>query len=151
MAWPCWQINAIHKDCSCFVRLLQEHGQYAKATGRQRDCLEQRMRSPVHEGARVYAFDVVDRMFQQLIVFLFIGSGTWCWRAALIAWLRTLADSPPALPSEADIAAEQAELAPAPETPAGDEPAETQNGDTAAQATGDENSADAPADQPAAQ
>ena len=70
---------------------------------------------------------------------------------ALIAWLRTLADSPPALPSEAYIAAEQAELAPAPETPAGDEPAETQSGDTAAQATEDENSADAPADQPAAQ
>lgn len=33
-------------------------------------------------------------------------------RAALIAWLRTLNDNPPGLPSEAEIAAEQAELAP---------------------------------------
>lgn len=33
-------------------------------------------------------------------------------RAALIAWLRTQSDSPKALPSEGDIAAEQAELAP---------------------------------------
>ncbi len=32
-------------------------------------------------------------------------------RAALIAWLRTLADSKPSLPSKADIAAEAAELA----------------------------------------
>lgn len=31
-------------------------------------------------------------------------------RAAVIAWLRTLTDSPPSLPSDADIAAEQAEL-----------------------------------------
>jgi len=31
-------------------------------------------------------------------------------RAALIAWLRTLADSPPALPSAGDISAEEAEL-----------------------------------------
>lgn len=31
-------------------------------------------------------------------------------RAAVIAWLRTLEDSPPALPSDADIAAERAEL-----------------------------------------
>ena len=31
-------------------------------------------------------------------------------RAAVIAWLRTLADSPPALPSDADIAAEKVEL-----------------------------------------
>lgn len=35
-------------------------------------------------------------------------------RAAIIAWLRTLSDSPAALPGEADIAAEAAELAPAP-------------------------------------
>lgn len=33
-------------------------------------------------------------------------------RAALIAWLRTLADSPAALPSQADIDAEKARLAP---------------------------------------
>jgi cytochrome c len=33
-------------------------------------------------------------------------------RAALLAWLRTQADSPAALPSDADIAAEAAELAP---------------------------------------
>jgi cytochrome c len=33
-------------------------------------------------------------------------------RAALLAWLRTQADSPKALPSEAEIAAETAELAP---------------------------------------
>lgn len=33
-------------------------------------------------------------------------------RAALLAWLRTLADSPKALPSAADIAKEQADLAP---------------------------------------
>lgn len=33
-------------------------------------------------------------------------------RAALLAWLRTKADSPKALPSPADIAAEEAELAP---------------------------------------
>lgn len=33
-------------------------------------------------------------------------------RAALLAWLRTQADSPPALPSDAEIAAENAELAP---------------------------------------
>jgi cytochrome c len=35
-------------------------------------------------------------------------------RAALIAWLRTLADSPAGLPSDADIAKEKAELAPPP-------------------------------------
>ena len=37
-------------------------------------------------------------------------------RAAIIAWLRTLADSPAALPTEAEIAAEQTASAPAPET-----------------------------------
>lgn len=37
-------------------------------------------------------------------------------RAAIIAWLRTLADSPPALPTEAEIAAEQAASAPPAET-----------------------------------
>lgn len=37
-------------------------------------------------------------------------------RAALIAWLRTKADSPAPLPSDADIAAEQAALAPPAET-----------------------------------
>ena len=36
-------------------------------------------------------------------------------RAAMIAWLRTLGSSSYALPSEADIAAEKAELAPEPE------------------------------------
>lgn len=44
-------------------------------------------------------------------------------RAAIIAWLRTLSDSPPALPSDAAIAAEQAVAAPAEEAPA---PTETQ-------------------------
>lgn len=46
-------------------------------------------------------------------------------RAALIAWLRTLADSPADLPSQAEIDAETAELAPAPaaETPAAETPA----------------------------
>lgn len=43
-------------------------------------------------------------------------------RAAMVAWLRTLADSPAALPSQAQIDAEKAELAPeeesAPEQPA---------------------------------
>lgn len=41
-------------------------------------------------------------------------------RAALIAWLRTQADSPKALPSAGEIAAEEAELAP----PAAEAPAE---------------------------
>jgi cytochrome c len=44
-------------------------------------------------------------------------------RAALLAWLRTQADSPAALPSDADIAAETAALAPpapAAEAPAAD-------------------------------
>jgi cytochrome c len=41
-------------------------------------------------------------------------------RAALIAWLRTQADSPRALPSAGEIAAEEAELAP----PAAEAPAE---------------------------
>lgn len=36
-------------------------------------------------------------------------------RAAMIAWLRTLSASPKALPSDADIAAEKAELEPEPE------------------------------------
>lgn len=35
-------------------------------------------------------------------------------RAAIIAWLRTLEDSPPALPSKGEIEAEAAELAPPP-------------------------------------
>lgn len=35
-------------------------------------------------------------------------------RAAVIAWLRTLSDSPPAPPSQAEIDAEKAELAPPP-------------------------------------
>lgn len=39
-------------------------------------------------------------------------------RAALIAWLRTQADSPKALPSDAEIAAEKADLAPEEEAPA---------------------------------
>lgn len=43
-------------------------------------------------------------------------------RAALIAWLRTRADAPPALPTDSEIAAEQAELAPVAEeaAPAGE-------------------------------
>ncbi len=39
-------------------------------------------------------------------------------RAAVIAYLRTLADSPPGLPSGADIAAEKAELTPPEAAPA---------------------------------
>jgi cytochrome c len=42
-------------------------------------------------------------------------------RAALIAWLRTQADAPKALPSADEIAAEQAELAPPPAEEAGKE------------------------------
>lgn len=46
-------------------------------------------------------------------------------RAAMIAWLRTLSDSPKPLPSQAEIAAELAELAPPEETePSAGEPAE---------------------------
>jgi len=44
-------------------------------------------------------------------------------RAALIAWLRSKADAPKPLPSAADIAAEQAALAP----PAAEEPAADEN------------------------
>ncbi len=48
-------------------------------------------------------------------------------RAAMIAWLRTLADSPAPLPSAAEIATEKAEFAPEPEetaeTAAAEEPA----------------------------
>jgi cytochrome c len=60
-------------------------------------------------------------------------------RAAMIAWLRTLADSPAALPSQADIDAEMAELAPPPPAappaadapaPAADAPAEAPASDT---------------------
>ncbi len=44
-------------------------------------------------------------------------------RAAMIAWLRTKADSPDALPNSAEIAAEAAELAPpAPVAPATESP-----------------------------
>lgn len=64
-------------------------------------------------------------------------------RAALIAWLRTVSDSPVPLPSEADIAAEQAELAPPAATPEA-APAGAQD---AAPVTGSEA---APADKPAA-
>lgn len=39
-------------------------------------------------------------------------------RAAVIAWLRTMADSPDPLPSAAEIAKEKADLAPAEEAPA---------------------------------
>jgi cytochrome c len=45
-------------------------------------------------------------------------------RAALVAWLRTLADSPAALPSQGDIDAEMVELAPPPAAaPAAADPA----------------------------
>lgn len=49
-------------------------------------------------------------------------------RAAVIAWLRTQADSPKALPSDAEIAAENAELAP----PAAEEAAPAAEGETPA-------------------
>ena len=62
-------------------------------------------------------------------------------RAALIAWLRTRADSEPALPSEGDIAAEKAELTPA-EAPAA-ETAPTQ-GEKASTAAASPTSSDAP-------
>lgn len=42
-------------------------------------------------------------------------------RAALIAWLRTKADAPVALPTDSQIAEEQAALAPAEEAPAAEE------------------------------
>ena len=45
-------------------------------------------------------------------------------RAAIIAWMRTLSDSPAALPTEAQIAAEYAELAPPEPEPAEEEEAE---------------------------
>lgn len=45
----------------------------------------------------------------------FIGLKKAKDRAEIIAWLRTLSDNPAPLPSEADIAAEQAELAPPPD------------------------------------
>jgi cytochrome c len=45
-------------------------------------------------------------------------------RAAMVAWLRTLAGSPAALPSEGDIAAEKAELAPEVEAEAVEEAVE---------------------------
>ncbi len=55
-------------------------------------------------------------------------------RAALLAWLRTMADSPKAIPSAAEIAAEEAELKPAePEA-------------APAEATGEPAEADKPAD-----
>lgn len=66
-------------------------------------------------------------------------------RAAIIAWLRTQSDSPAALPSEGEIAAEQAELAPpaaAEETPPTEgeaatatPPADAKEGETAPAAT----------------
>lgn len=55
-------------------------------------------------------------------------------RAALLAWLRTQADSPKPLPAEADIAAENAELAP----PAATEAAAPAATDTAAPVEGAE-------------
>ncbi len=52
-------------------------------------------------------------------------------RAAIIAWLRTLADSPAALPTEAEIAAEQTASAPAPETATAPEATPPADGATA--------------------
>lgn len=54
-------------------------------------------------------------------------------RAAIVAWLRTLAPAPKALPSSSDVAVEEAELSPAKEEPAseateGDSEAVTQGG-----------------------
>lgn len=73
-------------------------------------------------------------------------------RAALIAWLRTQADSPAALPSEAEIAAEAAALAPpAPAAAAGEATAEggdaakAENGAAPAAEGKDAKAADAPA------
>lgn len=51
-------------------------------------------------------------------------------RAALLAWMRTQADSPAALPTDAEIAAEAAELAP----PAPAEPESADDGEAAAPA-----------------
>lgn len=73
-------------------------------------------------------------------------------RAALIAWLRTQSDSPAGLPSEAEVAAEQAELAP----PAAAEETPPAEGDVAVPATATEakdaavTPADAKAETPAA-
>lgn len=57
-------------------------------------------------------------------------------RAALIAYLRMIEDSAPPLPSAAEIAAEEAELAPPPavETPATEQPATAPSGDSEAPA-----------------
>lgn len=49
-------------------------------------------------------------------------------RAAMIAWLRTLGSSSYALPSDAQIAAEKAELAPEPEVTEGEEGEATEEG-----------------------
>jgi cytochrome c len=45
-------------------------------------------------------------------------------RAAIIAWLRTLEDSPPPMPSQGEIDAEAAELAPPATAPAAAAPVE---------------------------
>lgn len=80
----------------------------------------------------------------------FIGLKKVADRAAVIAWLRTLADTPPALPSEAEITAEQgASSAPADETaPPAEAPAEAAPGETPAKKEG---AAEAPAEEGAAQ
>lgn len=75
-------------------------------------------------------------------------------RAALLAWMRTQADSPKPLPSEAEIAAEMAELAPpvAEEAPAeeGAEDAAATTAETPAPAAAEGASAPAAAEKPAA-
>lgn len=62
-------------------------------------------------------------------------------RAAMIAWLRTLSGSPKALPSDADIAAEKAELEPAEEAA----PESAEGGAAAAEPAAAEETATAPA------
>lgn len=68
-------------------------------------------------------------------------------RAAVIAWMRTLADSPIELPSDAEIAAEKAELAPEPEVSDTEtevnEDAEVSEGETNAETTEDAQEAEA--------
>ncbi|MBK9586315.1 MAG: c-type cytochrome [Alphaproteobacteria bacterium] len=71
-------------------------------------------------------------------------------RAAIIAWLRTLADSPAALPTEAEIAAEQAASAPPAETATAPEATPPADGATPPEtAPPAEQPAETPAENPA--
>ncbi len=64
-------------------------------------------------------------------------------RAAMVAWLRTLADSPAPLPSDADIEAEKAELAPPEEESAEEEGTENDSDQSASDENAQDNNVDA--------